>query len=573
MAVVKLDCLDFLMFLELCKTLYIILFYSGFLIAFYFVGPVLSVTVLINYFRNNGFDNQVLIKTIKDVLPPQFWFIYAALVFITFWGLTLANPTPNLVGTASYPQDVLWMIGNAEALMRNIPPFDARLSGVVFNYHYFAAVYWAAMSYITGINLFDIVFKYYQIGNLLLICGSVYVLGKTVFNNIKKAVIFMWVYFFTACASLRWPIFNGYGLFANINFVHITTNPFGFELALPLCILCSVLCIKQIGGNRIHWGELIASAAFIFACTGAKGPSGFMIIGALFAVIIITLITRRSSSLVIYTLVLSGVALLVFISFITSIYPATGESIMSISPGYIARGAVPGLNQLLHVEHLTENVVRVPAVILIPLHFILFLPFASILFLAWLFRQLPQLLKITNQDIFLITMASVGIVLTYLFEHRGGSQLYFIMFSIPFITVCGMKWLNENYNRLNNWLNLIILFLFIIASISAVSMVSYQIQRGNFYTTMVLKEKNKPGDHRIYPDAITSYEYEAMQWLNKNTDNKALIASNRWYYDQDKSSSHSRYFYFSTFSERQLYLEGWDYTYPYVKSNAHYCSD
>jgi hypothetical protein len=204
---------------------------------------------------------------------------------------------------------------------------------------------------------------------------------------------------------------------------------------------------------------------------------------------------------------------------------------------------------------------------IIPLHFILFLPFASILFLAWLFRQLPQLLKITNQDIFLITMASVGIVLTYLFEHRGGSQLYFIMFSIPFITVCGMKWLNENYNRLNNWLNLIILFLFIIASISAVSMVSYQIQRGNFYTTMVLKEKNKPGDHRIYPDAITSYEYEAMQWLNKNTDNKALIASNRWYYDQDKSSSHSRYFYFSTFSERQLYLEGWDYTYPYVKDN------
>jgi hypothetical protein len=543
--------------------LYIILFYSGYLSTLFFVGPVLSVAALISYFRRNGLNNQLLL-TIGDVFPTQFWFIYAALVFITFWGLTLANPSPNLAGTASYPQDVLWMVGNAEALMRNIPPFDARLSGVVFNYHYFAAVYWAAMSYITGINLFDIVFKYYQIGNLLLICGSVYVLGKTVFNNIKKAVIFMWVYFFTACASLVRPILNGYGLFLNINFVHITNDPFGFELALPLFLLCSVLCLNQIASNRMHWGGVVASAAFIFACTGAKGPSGFMIVGALFAVIIIALITKRSSSLAIYTLVLSGVILLVYTVFIASIYPATDESIMTIYPGYTAM-SIPGLHQFLHINQFNETIVRVLAIVLIPLHFILFLPFASVFFLAWLFRQLPQLFKMTNQDIFLIAMAIEGIFLTYLFEHSGSSQLYFIMLSIPFITACAMKWLFENYYGLNNILKASILCLFIIVSISSASMVLHQGAIGALNVTRVLSEKNKPGEHLPDWNCITSYEYEAMQWLNKNTDSKALIASNRWYYDQDKSSS--RFFYFSTLSDRQVYLEGWDYTNPYVKNN------
>jgi hypothetical protein len=86
--------------------------------------------------------------------------------------------------------------------------FREKIYYVVFNYHYFTAVYWAATSYITKISLFDIVFKYYQIGNLLLICGSIYILGKTVFNDVKQATICMRVYFFTACASLRWPIFH-----------------------------------------------------------------------------------------------------------------------------------------------------------------------------------------------------------------------------------------------------------------------------------------------------------------------------------------------------------------------------
>ena len=90
--------------------------------------------------------------------------------------------------------------------MRNLPAFDARLSGVVFNYHYFTAVFWAAINYITKIELFDIALKYYQIGNILLICGSVYLLGMTVFKKIKHTIVFMWIYFFTACASIISPL-------------------------------------------------------------------------------------------------------------------------------------------------------------------------------------------------------------------------------------------------------------------------------------------------------------------------------------------------------------------------------
>jgi hypothetical protein len=56
-------------------------------------------------------------------------------------------------------------------------------------------------------------------------------------------------------------------------------------------------------------------------------------------------------------------------------------------------------------------------------------------------------------------------------------------------------------------------------------------------------------------DAISKKEYEAMLWLKDNSPQDAVILC-----DKAVAGSFNRYFYASTFSERQAYLEGWYYS-------------
>ena len=60
------------------------------------------------------------------------------------------------------------------------------------------------------------------------------------------------------------------------------------------------------------------------------------------------------------------------------------------------------------------------------------------------------------------------------------------------------------------------------------------------------------------PNSITKYEYEGMNWIKENTNKNAIIASDRWYIQN--SLKDARYFYYSTFSDRQFFLEGWLYS-------------
>lgn len=51
-----------------------------------------------------------------------------------------------------------------------------------------------------------------------------------------------------------------------------------------------------------------------------------------------------------------------------------------------------------------------------------------------------------------------------------------------------------------------------------------------------------------------------MKWLQENTDKSAIIAGDRWYIMDPKNDSAARYFYYSAFSDRQFFLEGWHYS-------------
>lgn len=531
---------------------YFIFYAIDFKIGLYYFGPILSVLEIVLIMKRNGIKRLPLqiINKLNEI-PIQLWFILSILIFVTFWGLTLAYPMPDLKGVASYNQDLLWTIGNTESLIRSFPPIDARLSGIIFLYHYFVSIHLAVLGIVSKIDPVQLFFKFSQIGKLFFLTFTTFVLGITYFNNKKKAIYFTWVYFFTNCASLIYAFYNGYGIFLNINFVHLTNDPFGYELSIAFMFLVVSLLIDEFRSNKINVENLFLIAIFSFIAIGSKGPTGLVLSGTLIVICIISLIKNdyNKKILFVYGIIINT------IFFVVYLWLLNRESAMPMVflPGItVYRGAIGWLICKISSIRFMQGIL---CNIFVPLHFIFFLPFAAIPFMFWLYTKLKKLKKITMLEFFVGGLAISGILLTYLLGHEGNSQMYFIMISMPFIEICAIEWLSNNYNRLINFGKILIFFLFIVATITSMFLCTQQGAMGFVNLRDIINKSKIESEPRL--NGITKYEYEGLKWLQKNTDKDAIIAEDRWYNSEPKKDNIDRYCFYSTFSDRQFFLEGW----------------
>ncbi|MDF2675386.1 MAG: hypothetical protein K0R09_3658 [Clostridiales bacterium] len=520
--------------------------------SFMIIGPVLSIMELV-LFINMLFKSREREQVTDRSIPIVLLFITALLMLITFVGFTIANPLPYQTGMVTYNPDFLWTIGNTQAIIRGLPPMDARMSGIVFNYHYFLSVHLAVMSIVSKLGTVEVFFWFSQIGKVFLMVFSSYVLGKAYFNNRKKALFFSWVFFFSNCASLYGAYKINYGIFLNFNFSHVTDYPFGYELSISFLFLCAAIIIDQIKCNKLHYGYLIAGGLFTFGATGSKGPLGAMIFGVLVVVLIILIVQRKEYKLVApYMYVTAFGYLIVFFTLLNR-----GGELLDISPGFTVSASILGkvLKKLGN-----ENNMKYLRVAFIPIHFVLYLPFAAIPFLEWFFNKLRHI-KTTRAEEFLIGgMALSGILASYLLKHTGSSHMYFIMASTAFIEICAIDWLAANFKRAD-WL----IKLIIIGGFAAGTITTYYMTMFEYNKAMVKVEQIKSKSLMYanpYFDRITRYEYEGMKWLDNNTDINSIIATDRHFIGKQQTEAFSRSFYYSAFSNRQVFLEGWLYTYP-----------
>lgn len=516
------------------------------------LGPVLSIIELA-VFINVLFKNRGKAQAVDKSVPIVLIFITALLMIITFGGFTIANPLPYQTGMVTYNPDFLWTIGNTQSIIRGLPPMDARMSGIIFNYHYFLSVHLAIMGIVTKIGAVEVYFWFSQIGKVFLMVLSSYVLGKAYFDNRKKALFFSWVFFFTNCASLYKAYKINYGVFLNFNFSHVTDYPFGYELSISFLFLCSAIIIFQIKNNKLHYGYLAAAALFIFGATGSKGPLGVMAFGVLVVVLIILIAQKKECKIVAPYMYVTAIGyMIVFFTLLNK-----GGELLDISPGYTVSASI--LGKVLKLIGNGKNI-KYLAVAFIPIHFILYLPFAAIPFLEWFFNKLRYIKTTKAEELLIGGLALSGIVASYLLKHSGSSHMYFLMASTAFIEICGIDWLAGNFKRADWLIKLIIIGGFAAGTITTGYMTLFEYNKAMIKIEQV-KSKSLMEVNPYY-DRITRYEYDGMKWLSNNTDINSVIATDRHFIGKQQTDAYSRSFYYSAFSNRQFFLEGWLYTYP-----------
>ena len=462
------------------------------------------------------------------------------------------NLLPDTAGLNYYSQDLLYWISDAAALKIHFPPSELQLAGVTHYYHYFSSIKLAVTSLSTGISLARVGLIYlYLEPTLLLTFGGYLLMQKCLKNRLL-----------TAAALIVLLLCAGWESVTCMNYSsHLYTAPFGFDTALALSMYCFyfVLLAREEGTVRMR---LLVPAAVIFAVlTGTKSLTAGLLLGGVGILCLSWLIQKKIKLGLVYGIVFTAVLGMIFLLFLSPQMFNHHDSGIGREPVTLEwlgtlRWA-PGISALY--DRMTGW--GIPAIIgqiavvviwIVASHPTIFLLYAfALICLAFVLRRADEV------DITLLIMAVAAVILTLLVQQSGLSQMYFLLSSYPFIVLGTFRILARVFRErpslvLSRLTTAMVLVLGVYGAIQMSVLLGPEIEQGR----EKLAHTNRTFYSREMQNNISASDFAAYEWVRLHTPVDSLLLSDRMLASEDSK----RTFAAGAFCERQMYLEGYDYS-------------
>lgn len=464
---------------------------------------------------------------------------FLTLVFFTaIWG----SKTPDLLGhpAASYYQDLLWNAGTTSSIASGFPVMDIHVSGLTFSYHFFTNVFLAAFENILGLSSFFLYMKFLPILQVIVYICALYLLFSLVAKKIWARAVGVALTF----------------LLSKVVMWHMLWQAYATMFALSFAVVAAYFFIKTIKnletGKIFKNRDFLMLLIFLFVSVGTKTLFGAVVAAATGLVFLIQIIRRKN----ILQMLLAGLSILAVVgivylvlvhgthtynnlSFFQYLTPMLGESPWYYHTALASLGSVlgkTGAGLLVYPYYLFMS------------HTVLLVGF--VMLIVYLIRhKKPDLTAI-----FLLTGLFVGITAASVFFQPGYSNELFMEAAVPLALfaayyVLRQNWMNEKVKKMPK-----IVLLCVVAASFTVSIVP-TVSSISGEWTRVQANKNNVSAY----DSISVYEYQGMIWLRDNTPKDAVVASDRQYFVPEENLNYARYYYYTAFSERTSYLEGYYY--------------
>lgn len=522
-----------------------------------FLGPVLTLLFILQKMSKSK-KNLMLEAVLYFKSAFIFWvfgIILISLVIIMFF---LENPAPELInGATSYNPDVLWSVGNMEAFARQFPPIDSRISGLPFYYHYFSMLYRMALASLAFIDSFKVTTLLYPASNIIFIMFALRFFYSSFSQSTEwlPSLFYVVITLMTACLSSVFNFFKSGGLFLNIFDLWIYRPFHGFELCLPFFLISLGLICRIILWHSVlrKWLYIII---FIMSCaaTASKAPAGFLFLFATFCLLFFEYARmvwegKSMSSPIIYLFVFFASLAGFVITYFSLLGPSNVASDMHFQPGWLIWKTWFYSTGLPYSKIFT---------LLIPFHLAGFIPFG---FLGSILYVISKGADCFSPSFAVVFGASfVGVLGGYLFQQVGFSNLQFLLLVVPCYNLLACNWFVLNFKRLSGFMRSSLILILIISFSSFLSTMALHSTRAiDKIWSVCLRTPTRIVPHYGY---MKKDEFLALQWISENTPTDAVIAGEKIWVSDDRSdiSRGAVYFYYSAFSKRQLYLEGWGFS-------------
>lgn len=464
-------------------------------------------------------------------------FIVLCILFFTF---TIAYITPDKANNTKYYTDVLWNIGNITSISNFFPIQDIRIAGLPFRYHYFSHIFMAVIKSIGKFDSFTLYTKYMPLVIIPLLISSITLVSKRIIHSYVLNIIILIVTVFSTWFSLH--LFMG-----------IWGMPFGMIFAL-LTVFFFIRCLSE--EKRVSLNLLMA-VLFLSLTVGIKGPVAVTLLAGIVLTYGYLMIKEKKimPSIIHGSFFTAGF----MISYLALFFCLVSYSNININPFALIESTNLYESLKNFFQGLFINQPMVKSISLL-IYYIVQIP--TVIFSIIIILCIDA--KKGKFSIFSLLTCVSGLLFCSFFAQSGKSQIFFIFPLIPIALIGAFSVIETilKTRRKHKSITIILLTVFILFATNYSIIDNYTKAKSNI--KKYVNTKYNIGTYTTsmpHNNGISLNEYNAMIWIRDHTNKDDIFLTDRQYITPDYSLNHARYFYYSTFSERRMFLEGYGYIY------------
>lgn len=479
----------------------------------------------------------------EDSIFVILYLIYLCMNTIAYSG---ANALPIITESAWYPQDLLYWIENAGALIRQFPPMEPRADlGSTLYYHYFSSIQLAFSALATGVDLFTLGVSFFSLGKTMLYFGGGYILFNSISQNRRLVAFALTVLCFC----------DGFGDMAGISYIsHTWTHPFGLDIGFAFGLIFLYFFFLQYSMNEFNVKIWILTIGSFFTCAGLKMPVAVVVI-VLVGVVCFSWLGKKQYKLAF----IYGISLLLTFGVV-----AVGCAGVGLQEGQTGGWSATdfiqysSLIQVFYTTYIEDGAKLILGAIFCAIYWIVANPIIVITYIiGGLSIMIDQRMR-TAKNLGLFIAGGVGLLLGTFNIQPGRSQMYFTVSAfIPCIAL-GLTWIENNWgdwNPVNRKQTMLIYSCLLSLQVYLAFFHGFTYFGNGISAALDLGARNMffkdVAKQQVREDGLQREDLDALIWVRENTPlDSELLA------DRGVMSENSKYMYYGAFSERQMYIEG-----------------
>ncbi len=332
---------------------------------------------------------------------------------------------------------------------------------------------------------------------------------------------------------------------------HLFSNANSMGLALALSVVV-VDVLVDIWYDSFDSKTMLALMLLIATATGFKGTTGILLVAITWSVFIIESLIQKKWHWprLVYTLAMTVGFVITYLTVTVGLHSSgSNNRAMELTPaGTLEAGRVGQIISKLGFDYMSFPWVVIGVI----LGAICIVGPCILAFTGFAIEKTQILIKekVIGDifDWFVIGSVIMGVVGFCFVSVPGLSQGYFVITNAAFIFYGAMKYMIDHRKSLIYYVTNF--FLGVGAAFLVIDLAYFcysDLKQNAVY-------QSEAGDD---PSLVSADTMEAYLWLRDNTEKDAVVAVDRF---SEEIDYRSIYFYCSAFSERQCYLEGYDYS-------------
>ncbi len=492
----------------------------------------------------------------KNTHPAGFALLAALLMVALLTAVSNYN-IPGVGQRTFIYQDLAWNTGNVASIAQAFPVKDIHIEGFSFGYHFFASVFLAVFQNILGLSAYVLNIKFFAIVQVFVLSGGLYLLFSGLFKN-------KWLAAGAAMAAL---------LCSSLVMEHFMWYAYATPMGLGFALVATHYFLRymRVMDTAKVWNrDFILFLILLAMAAGIKSLMAAGVIAGAGIVIIAQLFRRKNVK---HLLAAGVLTLAVFVGlYVVMVYGThafNGLQRTFAATMYAETPLQPAYYTALR-EALPMMPVTAVKLMAYPLFMLLNYPVVAIslvLLLVAMIRSRKH--RADGLDwpygsgivkLFLFSAVFISMLAMSVVSQPGESQVLFLEGSVPLAAFTLFYLAAEARKSKDLWGKAGRIVLYGVVAMALVWNIGITAK------TLYTNSKGQPSWNNSQEllagqpyNTISREEYDGMMWLKHNTPEDAVFASDRQYYVPNPVLSEARYYYYTAFSERQCYLEGYNY--------------